>query len=180
MRGNLNKNSSVFIFVKQWNKYFLWILMGSPRLHEWESSVGSQECPSVPRGIWISSFINPAWLAALARKRSSKMSDWCLSHKGFQRSVAKESSGPTSVLFLLPPIWILNPWTHTVHPSFIAAFKQNEKSFRKKIFIHIQRRFSQNKSVKQETNQLHSVPSTHPIVALFEPTLIVCFHNKGS
>lgn len=68
IRENLNLNITVFLSVKHWNKYFLRIQMGSPRLHERESSLGSQECPSVLCGIRISLFINPAWLAGLARK----------------------------------------------------------------------------------------------------------------
>lgn len=54
-----------------WHKYFLRIPMGFQRLHEWESSVGSQECPSVLCSIRISMLMNPSWLAGLARKRRS-------------------------------------------------------------------------------------------------------------
>lgn len=137
--------------VKHWNKYFPIILKGSPRLHERESLVGSQECLSVLWGIGINVFINLAWLPRLARKRSSKMFDWCLSREGLKKSTAKKSSGWTSVLS--PLSFSFNPW------AYICWFQTNEKSCSQYWFIFNMLFLNNTRQWNRKKTQLYSILS---------------------
>lgn len=146
---------------------------------------GKQECPSVLYGIRISLFINPAWLAGLARKKSSKMCDWCLSQKGFQRSTAKKISGQSSVEFLL--FYGFNPQTHTIYGLYFFNRLQNNKEHY--VLIHILYRFSLNNWPVSETEKRCNTiafpfSSTCHNVCTAEQTFAsipsVCFHNIHS
>lgn len=165
-------------FVKHWKKICIKNTNMFPKI-AWVGILSEESrMPSVLCGIKISLFINPARLAGLAWKRSSKMWDWCLNQKGFQRSAAKESSGQTTILYLL--CFGFNS------QSYASAF-YNERSCSQYKFIfetgflriiHFSGTENRcNSTAFPHSSNCHNVCTTEQT---FASITSVCFHNKYS